>query len=692
MAPTYDNRFLTHRERHAPYGHPHRPPAWVIPQAATQRELVVLLENGGIDLNLRPFVDGLLDLLPGSSLVSDEQRGQLSARLREWLRATTDDFLETAELVLNRYESAHPATYGSVHVLRNSTATYAELRDRLFAATRAGHVVDVLILTHGSGGFIAAGSGIDSDRIRGLRREFGGPLNIRSVYMMSCVGASLNQAWLAAGARASAGSVGNNNLPEPTTHFFWTAWRGGASFESAVTSAYRRTVDALNEAVRSIVSAVVPGGGLVSGAIDISGLDLIQAGRPEVAGDGSLTVSTDVLPPAPTVGALSLVTTVLPARAVTALRPMALASSLSTGRALSAAGRTFVERWERPLAGPGPDGEAELARRIAAAEHLVAEQIAVPLTQAQVDALISFACGIGKRAFITSTAYRLLGEGHHDRVPEEIRKWTRVRHEGTTVESEPLVQRRAAEAELFAGPTPALSVPESLEVREYSYQQNPVAAVGLVEAVEWGLAAGGLVQAQYQAERGNLTLTFDKAQRLLDTQARLAMPGARAVTHRYERRFLSFPQLYLGTANAELVVEWGGNAYGEIETVLFRKVSRESSDWTVSELNVSVSLMGRIPAGTDPRAWPLCFRYSGTYDPFDNGKFEFEGEIEVTAFGGIRWSRPHEVTSRSLADWALPAAPEELVRRGPDVIVPAPPIPAEQQTYLNAHLPAGAGG
>lgn len=690
MTSGYQNRFATHATRQPSYGL-RQPPSWVVPQAAATRELIVLLENGGIDLNLRPFVDGLIDLLPGSSLISDDIRGAIASRLRAWLREVTDDLLESAELTLNRYQSAAPGTYGAVHVLRNSTATYTALRDALFAATRAGHVADVLILTHGSDGYIAAGSGIDAARIRGLRTEFGGPLNIRVVYMMSCVGASLNQAWLDAGARASAGTVRNNNLPEPATHLFWTAWTGGSTFESAVTSAYRRTVEMINEAVRGIVRAVVPGGSLIAPSIDVSGLDVIAASRPEIAGNGSLTVSTDSLPPAPTVSGMSLVTTVLPTRAMTALRPVATAYSMSTGRRLSPQGKVFVEGWERPLAGTGPDAEAELARRIAAAEHLVAELIPVALTQPQIDALVSFACGIGRRAFIASTAYRLIGEGQLGQVPAEIRKWTKVRRNGVVVDSAALDARRRAEAELFAGPTPAVSVPESREVRQYSFQQNPAAAIGLVEAVEWGLAAGGLMQAQYQAERGNLTLAFDKAERLLDPQARLAMPGARAARHTYSRSFLSFPQLYLGTANAELVVEWGGNAYGEIETPVFKKSLSASSDWTVSELSVSVSLMGRIPSGSDPRAWPFTYRYQGTYDPFDNGKFEFEGEIELNAFGGIRWVRPHQVISRSFADWALPAAPEEIVRRGRDVVVATPTIPDDQRAYLNAHLPAGSG-
>jgi GH24 family phage-related lysozyme (muramidase) len=678
--PVTQNRFLDSAHRPGALRAPSRHSPWVAPQAATTRELVVLIENGGIDLNLRPLVDAAVDRIPGASLViSQDMRGAIVAQLREWIRRTTDNLLETAELSLNRYESAAPATYGTVHVLRNSTATFDQLRDRLFAATRAGRVVDLLILTHGSSGYIAADSGIDAARIRSLRTQFGGPLNLRTVTMMSCVGASLNQAWLHAGARASAGTVGNNNLPEPTTYFFWSAWKSGTAFETAVLSAYRRTVDALNSLVRSI-----PG----LGDVDVSTLDLIQSSRPEVAGDGTLTVGTDTLPAA--ASGMGLVATVLPARAMAMMRQAASSYAISAGRGLSAHGRTFVESWERPLASPGAEGEAELQRRISAAEHLVAEGIAQPLTQAQIDALVCFACGIGKRAFVSSTAHRLLGEGRLAEVPGEIRKWTRVRRGGVIVESDALRARRAAEAELFTGESSAWVVPESREVQQYAYQQNPLAAVGLVEAVEWGLAAGGIVQAGLTSGGRGFTLTYDKAQRLLDARARLEMPGARVATTSYTRRFLSFPQIRAGTAHASLVAEWGGNPYGEIETVVFKKDMSASSEWTLSELRVTVTLLGRVPAGNDPRAWPLTYRYEGSYDPLGNGQFEFEGEIELDAFGGFRWVRPHRVASRSLADWAISGAPEDWVARGPDVASTVPAIPAEQAAYLRQHQPGGS--
>src|SRR5262245_11142677 len=76
----------------------------------------------------------------------------------------------------------------------------------------------------------------------------------RAVYLVSCAGSRLTQAWLAIGARTSAGSHENNYLPEPTTYFFFSAWKQGQTFESGVTGAYRRTIDAMNGVLRAIVT------------------------------------------------------------------------------------------------------------------------------------------------------------------------------------------------------------------------------------------------------------------------------------------------------------------------------------------------------------------------------------------------------------------------------------------------------
>jgi hypothetical protein len=327
-----------------------------------------------------------------------------------------------------------------------------------------------------------------------------------------------------------------------------------------------------------------------------------------------------------------------------------------------------------------------MARRIAAAEHFVAERVAQPLTQHQFDALVCFACGIGKAAFLRSTALHRIDDGLLAELPAEIRKWTKVRRDGRVVDSPALAARRGAEPDLFTGQADATAALPR-DVTEYAYQQNPLAAVGIVEAVEWGLAAGGLLQSGAQAVTGGFSLTYDKAQRLLTPEARLAMPGARAATRSYRRDFLSIRPGRPGTANAEIVVEWGGNAYGEIESVVFAKVIDQTSDWSKSDLRIGVTLLGRVPAGTDPRAWPFTYRYEGSYDPLGNGMFDFEGEIEVDAFGGIRWVKPHQVVSHSMADWAIFGRPDEYVVRGPDVASQTPTIPRDQAVYLRKHLP-----
>jgi hypothetical protein len=69
-----------------------------------------------------------------------------------------------------------------------------------------------------------------------------------------------------------------------------------------------------------------------------------------------------------------------------------------------------------------------------------------------------------------------------------------------------------------------------------------------------------------------------------------------------------------------------------------------------------------------------------------NGYWEFDGEFEINAFGGIKFNK-HEVFSRSFADWVPNSDPARWVQRGPDVIVAVPDIPAEQLTYLRSHLP-----
>jgi hypothetical protein len=184
-------------------------------------------------------------------------------------------------------------------------------------------------------------------------------------------------------------------------------------------------------------------------------------------------------------------------------------------------------------------------------------------------------------------------------------------------------------------------------------------------------------------------MTYDKAQRLLSTEARAQMPGSQTSKQSYSRRLL-----YIGKDNplwtpatADIVIDWEGNPYGEIGTPIIRRNLATSTEWSKSSANIAITKVDRIPLPkTDPRTWPIVYTYEGTYDPAMNGYFEFSGEFELNAFGGLKFNR-HEVVSRSAADWAIAGKPEDYVQKGPDAVVAVPPIPQEQIDYLRTKLP-----
>jgi len=679
---TTTNRFLdTNRYYGTCPGHlpaRTRQHAWASSMAATDRVLVVLIENGGIDLGLPDLVDKLVDGIPGASLlIGGDLKARIVTELHDWLMTATDHLLESAELALNRYTAAKPDKYGDVVVLRDSTATFGELKNALFTASRAGKVVDLVILTHGSRDFISAGDGINGARIRTMVTEFGRPLNLRSVYMMNCVGASLNQAWLDVGARTSSGSHDNNYLPEPMTYLFFSAWKNGIPFEQAVTGAYRGTIDALNSTLRGIIIGLVPlAGAVLAGKIDVSGLPFVVSSRPDVVGAGGLSIASDVLPPASggTAGGAStgqsLVTTVL---------PPGLARPMSVDRKVSPSGRTFIGRFEAP----GP----LLEHRILAVERFLSERIARPLTQPQIDALACFGIGIGSQALRHSTLLRMLDDGDFAAVPGEIRKWTKIRSNGQIVDSEALLERRRAEAELFGGTAPALAAPASREVQEYAYQQNPalIAGIEVADAIQIGLGAAAIVQSQVNAfPGGSLQVTYDSQQRLLTPQARLDMPGSMRPKNTYTRTLFWLPSIRLNAAQALIKISWDGNDYGELGTPTITKDLDQTSDWSRSSASINIRAVNRIPTGTDPRTWPLWYHYEGSFDPYANGQWDFNGDFEINAFGAIAF-HDHKWKSRSLIDFALDVHPDNW--KGPDVTAAVPTIPADQMAYLRGHVP-----
>jgi GH24 family phage-related lysozyme (muramidase) len=924
-----ENRFLeaTRPQRSRPGRHPGivRQYSWSSPMAASDRALIVFIENGGVDLGIPELVDKLLSAIPGAGILPDSVKAELVSAIRDKLKSTTDNLLEGAELLVNRYSAAKPDPFGDVVILRNGTGAYADLKGQLIAQSRARKIVDLFVLTHGSERHIAAtgDTTIDDNDIRAIRTELGQPVALRSVYMMNCVGSTLNQAWMDAGAKASSGSIRNNYLPEPAMYFFWRKWKAGETFENAVTGAYRETVNLMNATVRGFIDALpIPGTSALAQSIDFSTFDFVRDSAPVIQGQRSLTIASDEL--SFTAGqASSLATTVLPAGLLAALGEADVAAAPGRpARSVSQAGLELIKSFEgfraqmyndpvghctigygtllhtgncdgrpveQPFAGGVDQAKATelLSRRVAEFQQVINDRVSVPLNQNQNDTLVSFAYNVGGAAFTSSTLLRQLNEAHYDAVPAELRKWTKARKDGQLVDLPGLVKRRDAEAELFARPVrpasaaqslfaaaltavdytisgvleplrqnapmtcwatvitmmwswrrqasasvadvlanagqewvdrynrgdvldPALAkslydalglatiesfnptieswesllrqygplyvdvgygtsttthalivtgisgdgtaagttiryvdptrgesvsrnfgdflrnyeargavktwpwvivhwppplpsggaVAQSLPVRHSSTfvaggpntlatMQSPLLILGIevADAAQIGLGAIAIAQTAGAASQGSFTLTYERAQRLLTTEARSQMPGSQTAKRTYAADLLYLSIGAINAAKADIVIEWEGNAYGEIGTPVIRRKLETSTDWSKSSANIAITRLDRIPPPrSDPRTWPITYTYEGTYDPYGNGYFEFSGEFEINAFGGLHFNR-HQVVSRSAIDFAIGGTPEDKVARGRDVTVAVPEIPPEQVNYLRSRLP-----
>lgn len=467
---------------------------WSRPQSATQRALVILIENGGIDLHIPQLVDQVLSMIPGASLLPDSIRVQLrdhlAGAINSQIQRASKELLEGVELAANRYTAASPSLYGEVVLLRNGAASYDQLKDTLLTRSSAGKLIDLFILTHGGEDFIAVTGGITGARIRQMRQEAGRALALRSVYMMNCVGASLNQAWLDAGAQVSAGTVRNNYLPEPTMFFFWQNWQAGQSFESAVTSAYASTVGMINDAINGFLRiAPIP----LVGAIDARSFDFVRDSAPVIDGRRSLTINSDDLTFANST-ATGMTTILVPTASLLGgfTRGMSVDNPLTT----SDAGLALIKRFEgfRARLYDDPAGHCTIGygnklhdghcdgrgseqayqegideasatslmrRALVPIESAVNAITSAGWNQNQFDALASLTYNISIDRFNRSTLAALLRRNQLDGIPNEIKKWTKARVNGQLVDLPGLVRRRADEAALFERPSGAISQSQS---------------------------------------------------------------------------------------------------------------------------------------------------------------------------------------------------------------------------------------
>ena len=110
-------------------------------------------------------------------------------------------------------------------------------------------------------------------------------------------------------------------------------------------------------------------------------------------------------------------------------------------------GRCNGSESERFKRGLSEQEAAKLLRKDAqSAAVAVDRSVAVPLDQAQFDALVSFVFNLGAGAFQGSTLLRELNAGRYKEVPGQLDKWV---HAGGTV-LPGLVARRKAEGRLFS--------------------------------------------------------------------------------------------------------------------------------------------------------------------------------------------------------------------------------------------------
>jgi hypothetical protein len=209
-----------------------------------------------------------------------------------------------------------------------------------------------------------------------------------------------------------------------------------------------------------------------------------------------------------------------------------------------------------------------------------------------------------------------------------------------------------------------------------------IAGLTAVDAASLGLGAASLL-APVAVKTGNLSITSDKAERLLNTDAKRKLNKRPVKPYTYYLLFIGSSKLIVDPAQALIEVTWEGNDYGEIGGAYVRRNLKNTDSFSKSSLTVSFTKLNKIPPVSmkDPREWPIIFAYDGTYDPYGNGEFQFQGEFEINAFGGLKFNR-HEVKSTSALEIGIVGSPYDRVKKYSNKSYTVPPLPPEQKEYL----------
>lgn len=193
----------------------------------TNKSLIVLQENGGhVPLD-----------------------ASVPAAIRQQVSFIIDALAETFENLKTTLQAA--GKYDVVHLLTDNSCTRAKLLEALVSETRAGRTIDLVVLGHGSPESLILKvaphlSGGANGNIRSLLTDAQAlgvsSLNLRMVYMCNCFGSSVNDDWLAMGAKVSIGSLLLDMMPEPMTTFFMHNWIAGQKAKDAAKNAYQATI------------------------------------------------------------------------------------------------------------------------------------------------------------------------------------------------------------------------------------------------------------------------------------------------------------------------------------------------------------------------------------------------------------------------------------------------------------------
>jgi hypothetical protein len=214
--------------------------------------------------------------------------------IQEGLERVVDYLAEEFSKWLNKFGDAKGKKYREVIILEDAKATYANLKSTLHDLAKRDFIIDVFTLAHGNRNSFSGykGATISGADLKAIKDSFGKSLPIRVVYMMNCKAAGLNDEWLYVGAKAVAGSINNNYIPEPMMSKFWNNWLRGDTFSTAVNNAYDDSVKLIKSTIAKAEDFIPLVGKKIKKALEAQIDPLLADSKPKVDGNGAITIDT----------------------------------------------------------------------------------------------------------------------------------------------------------------------------------------------------------------------------------------------------------------------------------------------------------------------------------------------------------------------------------------------------------------